>query len=342
MPAISVIVPVYKVEDYLERCVRSILEQTFSDFELILVDDGSPDASGTICDALAEKDRRIRIIHKKNGGAASARNAGLNQAAGKYVFFCDADDALPEEALGKMVDTIQSTDTQLVVGDLTRIQIDPQRNTISTVKSRTREFMSVCTHDAAKLYTFWAGNNMLSSCGKLFLREIILEYQLSFCTEMVVMEDYAFVLDYVSRCERICMIPDEVYLYFTETGIAIESKRARSDFFDDVLMASQKLDRLVSAFPQQLAQKYQQKTIYPTLKLAYGLLWGIEASNYTQRKKKYRRIGRAVKDETAQKMFSFYKDSFAPVEYFFLKKGCMVGVLAVHGLRRLLKPLLKA
>lgn len=94
MPMISVIVPVYKAEKYIESCVQSILAQTYGDFELILVEDGSPDRSGAICDALAEADTRIRVIHEENGGAATARNAGLNVAKGEYIAFIDGDDCV--------------------------------------------------------------------------------------------------------------------------------------------------------------------------------------------------------------------------------------------------------
>ena len=96
---ITVIVPVYKAEKYIERCVSGILAQTFTDFELILVDDGSPDRSGALCDALAKTDDRIRVIHKENGGAATARNAGLDAAGGDYIAFVDADDLLHRQYL---------------------------------------------------------------------------------------------------------------------------------------------------------------------------------------------------------------------------------------------------
>ena len=92
MPLISVIVPVYKVEPYLHRCVDSILSQTFTDFELILIDDGSPDNCGTICDEYAARDSRIRVVHQENKGLPAARNAGLNVACGEYIASCDSDD----------------------------------------------------------------------------------------------------------------------------------------------------------------------------------------------------------------------------------------------------------
>ena len=91
-PSISVIVPVYRAEDYLERCVESLLSQTFPDFEILLVDDGSPDHSGAICDDYARKDDRIKVFHKLNGGVSSARQYGIDHAIGEYVIHADPDD----------------------------------------------------------------------------------------------------------------------------------------------------------------------------------------------------------------------------------------------------------
>lgn len=100
-PEISVIVPVYRVEKYLNDCIDSILAQTFADFELILVDDGSPDSCPALCDAAAARDSRIRVIHQKNRGLSGARNAGLDAAEGEWIAFVDSDDMLLPQAAGK-------------------------------------------------------------------------------------------------------------------------------------------------------------------------------------------------------------------------------------------------
>ena len=102
MPKISVIVPVYKAEAYLDRCIESILAQTYTDFELILVNDGSPDNCGAICDEYAEKDPRVRVIHKENGGVSTARNAGLAAATGEFIAFVDPDDWVEVDMYEKM------------------------------------------------------------------------------------------------------------------------------------------------------------------------------------------------------------------------------------------------
>ncbi len=117
MPEISIIVPVYKVEKYLDRCIGSILAQTYTDFELILVDDGSPDSCPAMCDAWAEKDARIRVVHKENGGLSSARNAGLDLMKGNYVTFIDSDDAVHPQMLEILLSTAIENDSQITFSD---------------------------------------------------------------------------------------------------------------------------------------------------------------------------------------------------------------------------------
>lgn len=107
MPTISVIVPVYKVEPYIRKCVDSILGQTFSDIQVILVDDGSPDQCGKICDEYAKQDNRVEVIHKENGGLSDARNAGIPYAKGEYIIFLDSDDYIENDMFEYMYYTYQ-------------------------------------------------------------------------------------------------------------------------------------------------------------------------------------------------------------------------------------------
>ncbi len=115
MCEISIIIPVYRVEEYLEKCLDSILEQTFQDYEIIIVDDGSNDRSGQIADHYAERDSRIRVIHKSNGGAASARNAGIDISRGKYLYFPDSDDWIENDYLCDLYKTARKTRSKLVI-----------------------------------------------------------------------------------------------------------------------------------------------------------------------------------------------------------------------------------
>ena len=114
---VSVIVPVYKVEDYIRECIDSILAQTYSDFELILVDDGSPDNCGRICDDYAKRDNRIKVVHKVNGGISSARNAGLEVAKGEWIMHVDGDDWIEPDMIESLIQAAQVTGADLVFGD---------------------------------------------------------------------------------------------------------------------------------------------------------------------------------------------------------------------------------
>ena len=118
-PNVSVVVPVYNVEEYLPECVESILRQSFSNFELILVDDGSPDNCGSICDSYAEKDSRVRVIHKKNGGLSDARNRGIEQAKGEFITFVDSDDIIYKDYLKYLYEAAQKYDADIVQGAIT-------------------------------------------------------------------------------------------------------------------------------------------------------------------------------------------------------------------------------
>jgi glycosyltransferase involved in cell wall biosynthesis len=124
VPLVSIIVPVYKVEKYLKRCVDSLTNQTLSDIEIILVDDGSPDNSGEICDSLQEKDCRIKVIHKTNGGLSSARNAGIKIAQGQYIGFVDSDDDVALDMYEKMYRVAKRENVDFVMSDYQRICAD--------------------------------------------------------------------------------------------------------------------------------------------------------------------------------------------------------------------------
>lgn len=118
MKKFSVVVPCYNVERYLPQCIESLCKQTLSDIEIILVDDGSPDNSGMICDEYAKKDNRIKVIHKPNGGVSAARNDGMAIASGEYIIFCDSDDWLPENSLEALYNEGKKSNADVVIGDV--------------------------------------------------------------------------------------------------------------------------------------------------------------------------------------------------------------------------------
>lgn len=148
VPDISVVVPVYNVITFLKRCIGSILGQTFRDFEVILVDDGSTDGSGEICDEIANSDSRVVTIHKENGGLSEARNFGIDVAKGKYLFFVDSDDYIHADTLSEMYRVAQQTGADIVECDYKRVTSKDQPGK-TKIESHNNSKVNLYTHDQA-------------------------------------------------------------------------------------------------------------------------------------------------------------------------------------------------
>lgn len=165
---ISIIVPVYKVERWLERCVRSILAQTFQDFELLLIDDGSPDRCGDLCELWAKKDVRIRCFHKSNGGLSDARNFGMERAAGQFITFIDSDDYVAPSYLEYLFGLL---DAHPEAG-YSECSLSVDRNGVLTERDAGGRVMVLSSRDAVEKM-FYDDQLFTSACGKLFRRELM-------------------------------------------------------------------------------------------------------------------------------------------------------------------------
>ena len=153
MSTVSIIVPIYKVEDYIRECIDSILAQTYPDFELILVDDGSPDSCGRICDDYAKGDNRIKVVHKVNGGISSARNAGLEVAKGEWIMHVDGDDWIEPDMIESLIEAAQITGADMVFGDFMKYGPSAGYNKLPTWSSDKIKSMS--NYLAYTMTTIW-------------------------------------------------------------------------------------------------------------------------------------------------------------------------------------------
>ncbi len=209
MPQISVIVPVYKVEPYLHQCVNSVLAQTFTDFELILVDDGSPDNCGAICDEYAEKDSRVRVIHKENGGVSSARNAGLDAAAGNYICFVDSDDTIAPVFLETAYDRVMKDSLDLYMTGIARVnqkgELQKRYQLPDAIFCKEKLHPDVFVDLLRYCYTS-------TSCSKLYSRELL--QNIRFDTDMCFGEDLKFVWTVLRRMPKIYAAPEISYFYY--------------------------------------------------------------------------------------------------------------------------------
>ena len=185
-PLVSIIVPVYKAEEYLPACIAGMEAQTFSDWECILVEDGSPDGSGAICDEAAAAQGRFRVLHKENGGVSSARNAGLKAARGRWVVFCDADDALAPCALELALEAAARCPGDLVCWRMTRHEAQLPGADFSGPVGET-----VYTAAQRRVYATTVDGH--SSCNKLFERELLRAANARFDEGLAKAEDYMFV-----------------------------------------------------------------------------------------------------------------------------------------------------
>lgn len=225
-PIISIIVPVFNVEQYLHRCVDSILAQTFTDFELILVDDGSPDGCPAICDEYAALDPRVFVIHQKNGGVSAARNSGLDVARGEYIAFCDGDDHLAPAFLERLLSEAMNQNADCVISNylavddadhiFRRSSFEVSSEKLITTKKRWEYLI----HDVLVYKHGW------EVCTRLFRAAIIQNHHIRFClTCENFAEDLGFSLEFCLYATKIVCIEDPVYFYVVHNGSMMDKSK---------------------------------------------------------------------------------------------------------------------
>lgn len=208
---VSVIVPVYNVEQYLARCVDSILAQTYSKIEVILVDDGAKDASGDICDAYAAKDSRVKVIHKENGGLSSARNAGLEIAAGEYIAFVDSDDWIEPDAYSHLLEVMKQYDVRLVCGGRYDVDGCTGEKTVGLCPAKEE---AISAEELAGRIFLWDGCDS-SACDKLYHRSVLENFRYP---EGKVCEDVPVTYKIVLAAEKAAMSDRPFYNYYHRAG----------------------------------------------------------------------------------------------------------------------------
>lgn len=203
MPEISVIVPVYNVEKYINECIESILAQTFADFELILVDDGSTDNSGVICDKYAERDPRVKVIHKENGGVSSARNIGIKESKGAFITFIDSDDMVD---IDYFMDAIQETCSRFVDVYISGLHMETWNSQV-IIDMKEYTIANAGEYSVKELLdNLEIKYPLICICGpwcKLFRSELIKKSDIKFDTSMSLGEDTNFNIDYLEKCRNV-------------------------------------------------------------------------------------------------------------------------------------------
>ena len=250
---ISIIVPVYKAEQYIHRCIDSILTQSHTDFELLLVDDGSPDDCGAICDEYAAKDTRIRVFHKENGGVSSARNFGVDNAKGEWIAFIDADDYVHPDFLSSLY-TQHSVD--LIVGSFQSVGSD---ETWNGILEENNYDASALKENIVNLYSLI---NFRTPWGKLFRTSIICENLITFDKRIHIGEDSLFVLTYLLYTTSIRLSSKPYYFYERgNVGSLSQSLYSIEHHFFAIEAFDEKLNRLQSIFGVNVQRLQRENAI---------------------------------------------------------------------------------
>lgn len=255
-PLISIVVPVYQIDRYIGICIESLLNQTYRNIEIILVDDGSPDRAPEICDLYAKKDNRIRVIHKTNGGLVSARKAGLEAANGEYVGYVDGDDWVDQGFYEELVKTITEYDSDIVVAGLSK--------DLFSISSKITSKIPAGNYEGERLNKL--KQNMLnferfSRIGistyvwnKLFKRELLLKYQMSVDNSITIGEDAAVTYPYIMACEKVSVIDNCDYHYHQREDSMLKKVTAYSK---EVIGLKKLYEHLISS-----AEAYDDKLNY--------------------------------------------------------------------------------
>lgn len=253
MDLISVIVPVYNVEKYLQECINSILNQTYSYLEILLIDDGSTDGSSKLCDEYALLDERVKVIHKQNEGLGLTRNTGLKFATGKYVLFVDSDDYLARDMVETLYKFASEQDCDLCLCGYYRVYLEhltqfnlPYNDTVFENEEVIHQVLleMVCSLPKAKK------DHLLSMAvwASLFKRELISRFHLSFYSERdYISEDILFNIDFLKNAKKVGMINHPLY-YYRQSNVDSLTHQVRQDEMDRQIIQIEKIRDSLSQF----------------------------------------------------------------------------------------------
>ncbi len=234
MPELSIVIPVYNGEKYIEKCYEGIASQSFKDWEAIFVDDGSKDNSPAILDEIAVKDNKVYVIHKSNGGTATARNAGLNKVSGKYITFLDCDDEIKEDMYEKMVDLMDSTQADMgVCGFFFKLEKESQGTSETTyLEEKFYPSSHYKTQKEIKdhLVDMWDSDLLSNVWNKLYRMDLIRQKNLRYRDGHVYTEDRVFNRQFIENCSSIAFT-DECLYYYVRERVGSTTEKFRDDSF---------------------------------------------------------------------------------------------------------------
>lgn len=269
MDLVSVVIPIYNVEDYLIRCIDSVINQSYSNLEIILVDDGSKDKCGSICDTYAKKDNRIIVIHKTNGGLSDARNAGIHVAKGKYISFIDSDDYVAINYIEELVRVLELTQADMSVVDVQVVN----ENTPYSVNRIEGDISILSKYDAiirALKLSF-----RQSAWGKLYRLDIFDDIEFP---KGMLYEDLAIVYQVLYKMNTIALSTAQLYKYEIRSGSIMQTGFKRQQY-DSLVVAENAKDFVVGKYPELKKLAYG-RCVYAYLAILRKMLLSSNRSEY--------------------------------------------------------------
>ena len=242
IPKISVIVPIYKAQDFLSKCVDSILAQDEKSLELVLIDDGSPDRSGEICDAYAEKDCRVRVIHQKNAGVSAARNAGIHAANGRYIGFVDSDDWIDSNMFSRLLKTAEETKADVVMCDATTVYSDGKIQADTITQLSGNQIFSKSDFKPSLLLEM-AGSAWRCIYINDKYNDKLRKHPLAFPLGVKFSEDRIFNLYAFGQADRVAYIKESFYNRYMNAGSAVH--RFHADYFEAYKKAAAAIEKAI-------------------------------------------------------------------------------------------------
>lgn len=246
MIKLSIIIPVFNVELYVEECIQSIISQSLCDYEIILVDDGSTDKSGEICDLYSQKYKdTIKVIHKVNGGLSSARSVGLSCSNGKYIAFVDSDDRLSEGSLPNILKWIENTDVDMCFMNAFKFYDDGTMQSLGDCIQR--EFVYGSNKKDVIKYLSSRPKYPGSACTKLFKRNFLFEKNISFPSDKRTSEDLGYVLDCIIKADSYDALEFPYYEYRQGRKGSITNSNSTRGFWDHATFISESTTKLINS-----------------------------------------------------------------------------------------------
>lgn len=337
-PLVSIVIPIYNVEKYLNECIQSVVNQTYENLEIILVDDGSPDNCPSICDEWAQKDSRIKVIHKKNGGLGYARNTGIDNATGDFIYFMDSDDFIDSKLVERCVDVLINDKSDIVLFGFSSVDVNGVKISDCIPSPSKNLFVN---EEVRKIFLkhFLIGNRykkenwnlFISACMCMFSLDIIKKNNFRFVSEReIISEDIFFLLGFYSYVKKVSIINSSFYNYRKNMqSLSNTFKKDRLEKNNIFYLKSLELCNELN-----YDEEISRLCVYPYLRNHISALKMIVSSNL-DKKQKFKEFKKAVLDDTLQEslkrielkhenikkkiLFFFIKHKFVWLSYMLFK-----------------------